>query len=302
MIMKNVASAYIERWNFVLGAIFVAIVVFMPEGLVPGTVRLARWTASAWRAMRAAAAGAGLTVRGRGAHIRDNSAMAIRAQEPVADRAGTVSVGGVEVRPRRRSRHAAPARPAWPTRSSSPTLLIILFLVAYPFCAAIWLSLQDKMVGSPGRLVLLDQDYLELFRDEVFLRTAWNSIIHTAVSVAIKFVLGLTMALVLDLERRWNNVFRTLLFVPWAVPVGDPPPELALDLRRPQRPAQQLPDHLRPQQQHHLLALQPESGHGLRDRGGGVGGHALLRHDLPGRAPVDTRASCTRRRRSTARP
>ena len=35
--MKNVASAYIERWNFVLGAIFVAIVIFMPEGLVPGS-------------------------------------------------------------------------------------------------------------------------------------------------------------------------------------------------------------------------------------------------------------------------
>jgi hypothetical protein len=26
-----------------LGAIFVAIVILMPEGLVPGTVRLARW-------------------------------------------------------------------------------------------------------------------------------------------------------------------------------------------------------------------------------------------------------------------
>jgi branched-chain amino acid transport system permease protein len=49
VIMKNVASAYIERWNFVLGAIFVVIVVFMPEGLVPGTVRLARWAAGAWR-------------------------------------------------------------------------------------------------------------------------------------------------------------------------------------------------------------------------------------------------------------
>jgi branched-chain amino acid transport system permease protein len=49
VVMKNVASAYIERWNFVLGAIFVAIVVFMPEGLVPGTVRLVRWTLTAWR-------------------------------------------------------------------------------------------------------------------------------------------------------------------------------------------------------------------------------------------------------------
>ena len=43
IIMKDVASAYIERWNFVLGAIFVLIVVFMPEGLVPGTQRLWRW-------------------------------------------------------------------------------------------------------------------------------------------------------------------------------------------------------------------------------------------------------------------
>jgi branched-chain amino acid transport system permease protein len=46
VIVKNVVSAYIERWNFMLGVIFVAIVVFMPEGLVPGSARLAR---SAWR-------------------------------------------------------------------------------------------------------------------------------------------------------------------------------------------------------------------------------------------------------------
>jgi branched-chain amino acid transport system permease protein len=49
VVMKNVASAYIERWNFVLGAIFVVIVVFMPEGLVPGTARFARWARAAWR-------------------------------------------------------------------------------------------------------------------------------------------------------------------------------------------------------------------------------------------------------------
>ena len=42
IIMKDVASAYIERWNFVLGAIFVLIVVFMPEGLVPGIARVWR--------------------------------------------------------------------------------------------------------------------------------------------------------------------------------------------------------------------------------------------------------------------
>jgi branched-chain amino acid transport system permease protein len=50
VIMKNVVSAYIERWNLVLGVIFVAIIVFMPEGLVPGTVRLAR---RGWSVVRA---------------------------------------------------------------------------------------------------------------------------------------------------------------------------------------------------------------------------------------------------------
>jgi branched-chain amino acid transport system permease protein len=49
VLIKNVASAYIERWNFVLGAIFVVIVVFMPEGLVPGAVRLTRRAMAAVR-------------------------------------------------------------------------------------------------------------------------------------------------------------------------------------------------------------------------------------------------------------
>jgi branched-chain amino acid transport system permease protein len=40
VVMKNVVSAYIVRWNLVLGVIFVAIISFMPEGLVPGSIRL----------------------------------------------------------------------------------------------------------------------------------------------------------------------------------------------------------------------------------------------------------------------
>jgi branched-chain amino acid transport system permease protein len=42
-------SAYVERWNMALGIIFVLIITFMPEGLVPGTVRLSRL---AWQGMR----------------------------------------------------------------------------------------------------------------------------------------------------------------------------------------------------------------------------------------------------------
>src|SRR5205814_1218056 len=40
LLLKNWASAYIERWNMLLGFVFVFIVVFMPEGVVPGTKRL----------------------------------------------------------------------------------------------------------------------------------------------------------------------------------------------------------------------------------------------------------------------
>ena len=47
--MKNVVSAYIERWNLVLGVIFILIISFMPEGLVPGSVRLWR---TGWQALR----------------------------------------------------------------------------------------------------------------------------------------------------------------------------------------------------------------------------------------------------------
>lgn len=40
IVIKSVVSGFVERWNFLLGAIFVAIVILMPEGLVPGSARL----------------------------------------------------------------------------------------------------------------------------------------------------------------------------------------------------------------------------------------------------------------------
>jgi branched-chain amino acid transport system permease protein len=42
VVVKSVVSGFIERWNMLLGFIFVAIVILMPEGLVPGSVRLWR--------------------------------------------------------------------------------------------------------------------------------------------------------------------------------------------------------------------------------------------------------------------
>ena len=45
-LVKNVVSTYFERWNSLLGAIFVVVIMFMPFGIVPGVRQLwARWRA-----------------------------------------------------------------------------------------------------------------------------------------------------------------------------------------------------------------------------------------------------------------
>jgi branched-chain amino acid transport system permease protein len=40
LLLKNYASAYIERWNMLLGLVFLFIVLVMPTGIVPGFSRL----------------------------------------------------------------------------------------------------------------------------------------------------------------------------------------------------------------------------------------------------------------------
>jgi branched-chain amino acid transport system permease protein len=46
-LVKNLASSYIDRWNTLLGLIFVVVILFMPLGLVPGVRQLwARWSSA----------------------------------------------------------------------------------------------------------------------------------------------------------------------------------------------------------------------------------------------------------------
>jgi branched-chain amino acid transport system permease protein len=46
VLLKNVASAYIDRWTMLLGVVFVLIVMFVPGGIVPGLQR-------GWQRLRA---------------------------------------------------------------------------------------------------------------------------------------------------------------------------------------------------------------------------------------------------------
>jgi multiple sugar transport system permease protein len=98
-----------------------------------------------------------------------------------------------------------------------PALVVILGLVAYPFANAIVMTFQEKTAGAPGRFIGLG-NYYELLRNEVFLRTVWNTFVYTGLAVGLKFCVGLAMALVLNQERFCNNLFRSFLLIPWAIP------------------------------------------------------------------------------------
>jgi multiple sugar transport system permease protein len=99
----------------------------------------------------------------------------------------------------------------------TPALLVILGVVAYPFLNAVLLTFQQKTAGAPGKFIGLD-NYRELLNMEVFWRTVYNTVFYTGFAVALKFVFGLGMALVLNQERLFNNLFRTFLLIPWAIP------------------------------------------------------------------------------------
>jgi ABC-type sugar transport system permease subunit len=98
-----------------------------------------------------------------------------------------------------------------------PMVVMVLALVAYPFCYAAYLSLTRKYVGVPPVWVGLD-NYVRLAGDGFFRRAVWNSFIFTFASVGFKLLLGIVMALVLTSRIRYRNLFTGLLLIPWVAP------------------------------------------------------------------------------------
>src|SRR4051812_17505480 len=75
-----------------------------------------------------------------------------------------------------------------------PLVLIMVGLLAYPVISAVALSFQDKVLGTPGEFVGLD-NYKELFFQDVRFRSVVrNSLVFTFLSIAGKLVAGMTMA------------------------------------------------------------------------------------------------------------
>ena len=101
-----------------------------------------------------------------------------------------------------------------------PAVLLLVGLVAYPFVIALWLSLTDAYVGRGGDFIGL-RNFLTLFmEDDIFRQTLRNSILFTTSAVAIKTVLGLSLALLLAQNLRLKRLIRGAVLLPWVIPTA----------------------------------------------------------------------------------
>ena len=99
----------------------------------------------------------------------------------------------------------------------APIVVLVLALVAYPFCYAIYLSMTQKLVGLPPVFVGLE-NYLRLAADGFFQRAVANSFLFTFGSVGFKLALGMLMALVLTSRVRYRSFWTGVLLIPWVAP------------------------------------------------------------------------------------
>ena len=101
----------------------------------------------------------------------------------------------------------------------APVVIIVSTLLIYPFFDAILLSFQDRFIGKTGTWVGF-ANYAALFADTTtpWVKAALTTVIVTGGAIATKFVIGMAMACVLNQDIPGKNVFRGIMFLPWAVP------------------------------------------------------------------------------------
>jgi multiple sugar transport system permease protein len=103
---------------------------------------------------------------------------------------------------------------------AAPVVLIVLALLAYPFLDAIMLSFTDRFIGNnEGNWVGL-ANYVDFFTNpnSYFLKAAVVTLVFTGGAVVGKFFVGIAMACVLNQDIPLKNLFRGMMFLPWAVP------------------------------------------------------------------------------------
>ncbi|MFQ5773954.1 MAG: carbohydrate ABC transporter permease [Kiloniellaceae bacterium] len=98
-----------------------------------------------------------------------------------------------------------------------PAASILLVFLTYPLGLGIWLGLTDVKVGRDGVFIGLD-NYRWLFDDAVFWLSVFNTFLYTVAASAIKFALGLWLALILNNHMPFKAFIRAIVLLPFIVP------------------------------------------------------------------------------------
>jgi multiple sugar transport system permease protein len=96
-------------------------------------------------------------------------------------------------------------------------LLLLFGLIGYPFARAVYLSFHNAVGPRIGNFIWFD-NYINLWKDDFFIRAVWTTVVFTSVSVFIKFWLGLGTALLLHHVPRWGSVLGGLVLLPYIIP------------------------------------------------------------------------------------
>ncbi len=103
-----------------------------------------------------------------------------------------------------------------------PAFLYMLIFVGYPIIRNIVLSFQDVNAGNLVRGTknfIMFENYLELFRDDVFRTSLVNTLKYTILCLIFQFLIGFILALFFNKRFSFAKPVRGILLVPWMIPI-----------------------------------------------------------------------------------
>ena len=98
-----------------------------------------------------------------------------------------------------------------------PSLALICIIELYPFITGVSYSLHKGTLLGTGAFVGLD-NYLHLFNSADFYHSLYFSFVFALFNVAFSYLIGLALALFLNLEFPGRSFCRVALLIPWIVP------------------------------------------------------------------------------------
>lgn len=101
-----------------------------------------------------------------------------------------------------------------------PAFIFIVVIVAAPLFYSLALSFSDYSPIYAGRGFRFAglKNYMNILSDLTFWSAAGRTLYFTIVSVGLECVLGMVVALLLNMEFRGRAVVRSLILIPWAIP------------------------------------------------------------------------------------